>query len=121
MTSADAIRLWVDRYLSAWRSNDVDDIAALFAADAEYRTSPWRAPWCGVDEIVSGWLGRLDEPGTWTFEVEHVDAERVPALVQGVTRYADGPVYSNLWLVELDEAGRARAFTEWWMNQAGTS
>jgi hypothetical protein len=40
------------------------------------------------------------------------------AVVQGETRYKEGRSYSNLWLIRLDADGRAREFTEYWMDQA---
>jgi len=41
--------------------------------------------------------------------------------VQGVTRYANGPVYSNLWVIRLAQNGLASQFIEWWMDQAKPS
>ena len=96
---------------------------ALFTDDAEYRTAPWRDPWRGVDEIVENWLERRDEPDTYTFRWEVLDASPRRHFVRGETTYlGDEPSrYSNLWIVELAPDGRARGFTEWWMNQASTS
>lgn len=120
-----AIRRWVTGYERAWASNEPDDIRALFTDDAEYRTAPWREPWRGVEAIVAEWLARRDEPGTYTFRWEPDDATATRDYVRGETRYlgTDGgeDVYSNLWIVELAPDGRARAFTEWWMNQTATS
>jgi hypothetical protein len=118
-----AIRRWLAGYEQAWASNDPDDIRALFTDDAEYRTAPWRDPWRGVDEIVENWLERRDEPDTYTFRWEVLDASPRRHFVRGETTYlGDEPSrYSNLWIVELAPNGRARGFTEWWMNQASTS
>ncbi len=33
-----------------------------------------------------------------------------------MTTYPD-ETFSNLWLIRLDDAGRCREFTEWWMTQ----
>jgi hypothetical protein len=120
-----AIGRWVAGYERAWASNEPADIRALFTDDAEYRTTPWREPWRGVDAIVEGWIERRDEPGTYTFTWELVDASPAQHYVRGVTTYLDqnGTTdrYSNLWIIALDADGRARTFTEWWMNQAATS
>jgi hypothetical protein len=35
--------------------------------------------------------------------------------------YEGGSTYSNLWVIRLDAEGRARAFTEWWMDQSDSS
>ena len=37
------------------------------------------------------------------------------AIITGVTRYADGKTYSNLFVIDLAEDGRCWAFTEWYM------
>ena len=116
-----AARAWLDGYLRAWASNDPDDIRAVFAPEAVYRYEPWTTVVTGQDAIVASWLDRRDEPGTYRFEgdVTAVDGRR--AIVEGVTRYDSGTVYSNLWVIDLAEDGRAEAFTEWWMDQAHKS
>jgi hypothetical protein len=32
----ESFRNWLERYFAAWGSNEPDDVAALFAEDAEY-------------------------------------------------------------------------------------
>ncbi|HKP06584.1 MAG TPA: nuclear transport factor 2 family protein [Microbacterium sp.] len=118
-----AARRWVAAYENAWQTNDPDDIRGLFTDEAVYATQPWGEPWAGVDEIVDGWLEARDEPGSYTFEweVSGVDGDRV--FIEGRTVYApdaDRPEtrsYRNLWVIDLDEDGRARSFTEWYMTQ----
>lgn len=112
---------WVEAYRKAWESNDPDDIRALFAEDAEYRTEPWVEPWRGRDAILEGWLEHADEPGETTFEWSPLAVTDEVAIIQGTTVYEGGSTYSNLWVIRLDENGRARAFTEWWMDQSDTS
>jgi len=116
-----AVRRWIEGYVRAWRSNDAGDIRALFAEDAEYRTDPWVEPWRGADAIVAAWIARGDEQHTWEFswDVAGVDGDR--GFVQGVTTYANGTVYSNLWVIDLAADGRAHRFVEWWMDQASPS
>lgn len=116
-----AVRRWMDGYLTAWTSNEPDDIRALFTPDAEYRTEPWSSPMQGVDQIVAGWVERKDEPDTFAFawDVAGIDGSR--AFVQAQTDYRDGRTYSNLWVIDLDDTGRARSFTEWWMDQSSPS
>ncbi|MCU1443508.1 MAG: hypothetical protein JWQ59_1658 [Cryobacterium sp.] len=113
---------WVEGYRRAWESNDPVDIRAIFTEDAEYRTDPWSEPWRGHDEIVSGWLERADEPGDTTFQWSPLAVTDEVAIVQGTTEYASsGATYSNLWVIRLNDDGRAREFTEWWMDQADPS
>jgi ketosteroid isomerase-like protein len=106
---------WVRRYVDAWESNDPEEIGALFADDALYYTAPYRQPWSGRDGIVEEWLDRKDEPGEWRFSWEVLGVDGDLGFIKGVTTYADGDDYSNLWVIRLSDDGRASEFTEWWM------
>jgi hypothetical protein len=116
MTDLEQIAAWIDGYKTAWRSNDEGDIAALFTADATYRTEPHAEPWRGRDEIVRRWLARRDTPGEADFHWQPVASNGDLSVVQGETAYPDR-TYSNLWLFRLDERGACTEFTEWWMEQ----
>jgi len=109
---------WIEGYIAAWKSNDPQEIGALFADGAEYFTSPYRAPWSGREAIVAGWLGRRDEPGTWTFQYDVLVENGGLGVVQGETSYlTEGHTYSNLWLVWLDDRSRCTKFVEYFMEQ----
>jgi ketosteroid isomerase-like protein len=112
--AAAPLRRWIDAYLAVWESNEPAAIAALFTADGVYRIEPW---WIlsGREEIVAGWLEHADKPGDTTFHWWHVARDGDLWTVEARTRYHSlGKDYANLWLVELDDEGRARAFIEWW-------
>jgi ketosteroid isomerase-like protein len=114
---------WVDRYVTAWRSNDSEDIGSLFTEDARYYTAPFREPWVGRDVIVAGWIDRKDEPGQWEFRHEILGADGDVGFVRGWTRYAPTDQepqtdYSNLWIIRLEPDGRCSEFTEWWMEHS---
>lgn len=111
----------MDAYLTAWESNDPDDIRALFTDDAVYYTEPWTEPWRGAEAVVAGWLDRKDEPGNHTFAWSPLVVTDDVWVVQGETVYTDGRSYSNLWVIRPGDGGRAREFTEWWMDQATPS
>ncbi|MEV4343468.1 nuclear transport factor 2 family protein [Actinoplanes sp. NPDC049596] len=116
MTSLDAVTAWVGNYRKAWESNDPRDIGGLFAEDAAYFTEPYAKPWIGRDTIVKKWLAIKDEPGSTTFEWHPVLVTEELAIIEATTVYPND-VYSNLWLLRLDQLGQARQFTEWWMKQ----
>lgn len=120
-TAERTARAWVEGYVRAWTSNDPAEIRALFTDDAEYRTEPWLGPTTTADGIAAMWQERFDEPGTWEFEWDIAGIDGGRAFVQGVTRYAKGTVYSNLWVIDLADDGRARRYTEWWMDQSDES
>src|SRR5919204_1900214 len=61
---ADAFRVWLERYRTAWRSNDPDAVVALFAEDAVYSYGPFRDDEAhGRDEIVRRWVEGGVQPG----------------------------------------------------------
>ncbi len=116
----DMVTAWIDDYLRAWESNEPDDIRALFTETAEYRTEPYSDPWTGHDAIVAGWLEARDAPGETTFRWARLVTTDDLAVITASTAYANGPTYSNLWVIRFAADGRAGAFTEWWMEQPGT-
>lgn len=116
MTEEDLQR-WLDRYVAAWRSYDPDEIAALFTEDATYAYKPWEEPLQGRDAIVADWLDDPDPPGSWEASYRPLVVGDDAAVATGETRYEDGKVYSNMFVVELDESGVCRRFTEWYMLQ----
>ncbi len=124
----DQVQRWLDAYLAAWKSYDGDDIAALFAEDAAYRYHPADEPVRGREAIVADWLapdGNEDaRDADGTFEGDYrpfaVDGNRAVAVGTS-TYWTDASrsqfrnVYFNCWLLEFDDAGRCRSFTEYFM------
>ena len=119
MAAIDSVTIWINAYVRAWNSNDPDDIRALFTENATYYTAPFRPPWQGREDIVEKWLERKDEPGETTFDWRPVAVTGDVAVIQGTTTYPD-QTYSNLWVIRLDDDGRASEFTEWWMEHAAS-
>jgi ketosteroid isomerase-like protein len=116
--SADEVQAWLDAYLAAWQSYDPAQIGALFAEDASYAYHPWDtgdAVLHGRDAIVANWLDDRDEPGSWQAEYRPLLIDGDRAISTGVTRYADGEVYDNLWVLAFDDRGRCTEFVEWFM------
>ena len=124
----DDVQDWLDRYIAAWRSYDPAAIGDLFSEDAQYRYRPWGEPVRGRAEIVRAWVAPAgnesarDEPDTWQAEYEPYAAEGNRAVAIGWTRYlanGDTPekTYHNAYLIEFDEDGRCRAFTEYFVKE----
>jgi ketosteroid isomerase-like protein len=112
--AAAPLRRWIDAYVEAWESNDPAAVANLFTLDGVYKIEPW---WIqhGREEIVKGWLEHADKPGDASFRWWHVARDGDLWIVEARTRYHKlKRDYANLWLVELDDEGRARGFSEWW-------
>ena len=114
----DIVTEWLDKYRTAWASNDPDDIRAMFTEDATYAGSPFdETPWTGHDGIVAGWLENEDTVGQWSFDGAALayDPEKRIGFIEGRTQYSDGPLYANLWVVHFADDGRATSFVEWYM------
>jgi hypothetical protein len=111
-----AVAAWIDGYVRAWETNDPAAIGELFADNARYYPRPDGEPWRDRGGIVSNWLERRDEPGTWAFRYQTLAVAGDLAFVRGWTHYNDPATeYSNLWVIRFDPAGRCVEFTEWWM------
>jgi hypothetical protein len=109
---------WVRAYMKAWESNHPEDVGALFAPNAVYRTGPFDRPIVGRDAVVADWLDRRDEPGTWRFEYTILAVTDDLAVVRGTTFYSDPAAeHANLWLIRLDPTDRCRDFAEWWIER----
>ena len=113
MTRDDVDR-WLERYVAAWKSNDPDEIGALFSADASYRYFPGDEPMVGREAIVAGWLGEGDEPGTidGSYCCWALDGQR--AVATGTSTYTspEHRVYDNVFLLVFDGEGRCADFSE---------
>jgi hypothetical protein len=119
MAESTDLTAWMDGYRRAWTSNDESDIRSLFTDDAEYRYEPWGEPVTGADAIARSWIERKDAPSEWTFEWAPVARDGATAVIAGRTVYLDGRAYRNLWVITLEEDGRASSFTEWYMKEPG--
>lgn len=122
---------WLDDYVSAWKSYDRDEIAALFADDVAYRYHPYDEPLVGRGAVVGSWLGEGDEDGASTRDAPGTyDAHYAPYAVDGDVVVAtgtsvyrdhpDGPVtrtFDNCFLVRFDDEGRCTEFTELYMER----
>lgn len=118
MADLDATRLleWVDGYERLWRTADTDRLSSLFADDAQYLKSPVEQPVAGLAEIAAMWDRTRDGPDeafTMTSEVVAVTGDT--GVLRVVVRYGDPVVqeYVDLWVVRLDDFGRAVHFEEW--------
>lgn len=124
------VQRWLDRYVAAWKSFDEAEIGDLFSEDADYRYHPWDDPVRGRDEIVKDWVApdgnasSRDEPGTYdaTYAPFAVDGQRAVAV--GTSDYFTDASqatreqrFHNVYLLEFDDEGRCRSFTEWFIKQ----
>jgi uncharacterized protein (TIGR02246 family) len=120
------VERWIESYRRAWETDDASDVASLFTDDATYKPYPWpreRVGWQGRDEIVEKWIGRGDSKIGWKFDHSVLAVEDDIAVIEGWTSYDRGEgeawdeAYANIWLVRFAEDGRARQFSEWWVQK----
>jgi ketosteroid isomerase-like protein len=119
------VQAWLDHYIEAWRSNDRDQIGALFTENATHRWHPYDAEdklARGRDRIVEAWLDQPDELGTWEASYEAYAADGDRAVATGTSRYfaaGSNPerLYHNVFLLEFAPDGRCSSFTEYFMLQ----
>ena len=112
------MQAWLDSYVEAWRTYDREAIAELFSAEAVYAYHPYdERPLRGREAIVADWLEEPDEAGSWeaSYRPLLIDGDR--AVATGESRYAEGRVFSNLYVLRFDEEGRCTEFVEWFMEQ----
>ena len=112
----DDLARWIAAYERAWRTAGTDSLAELFAPDATYSTAPYQRPHRGLAAIAELWERERegpDEAFTMTSEIVAVEGEVGVARIE--VAYGD-PVdqaYRDIWIVRLDDEGRALAFEEW--------
>jgi hypothetical protein len=109
---------WLDAYVEAWRTYEVDAIGELFSQDVEYRYHPWDEPVRGRAAIVEDWLEDRDEPDSWSAEYRPWLVAGDNAVAVGVSRYLGTDretverEYHNVFLCRFDADGRCHEFTE---------
>ena len=122
------LQAWLDRYVEAWRTDDAEQVAALFTDDAVYRYRPYGGDAhavSGREAIVAAWLEEGDPPGSWEagYEPWAIDGDR--AVATGTSRYfasAKGPerIFHNVFLLRFAPDGRCAEFTESYMAEEAT-
>jgi ketosteroid isomerase-like protein len=118
------VQAWLDGY-EAWRSNDPDQVGALFTDDAEYCYRPRggrEGPVRGRSAIVASWLAEPDPPGTWEASYEPYAVEGDRAVATGWSRYAANDseperTYHNAFLMRFADDGCCAEFTEFYMRE----
>jgi hypothetical protein len=108
-------RDWVDRYFSAWRTNDPEAVAALFAQDARYYVSPFREPKRGRDEIVNAWVEGGVQPDLH-IQYEPLAVTDMMGLAHWTVSFAEnGAIWERdgILLIEFDDEGCCAVHREW--------
>jgi nuclear transport factor 2 (NTF2) superfamily protein len=130
----ESVQAWLDAYSHAWDTYDAAEVEALFSQDAVYSYHPADTdPVRGRDEIVRDWVApdgdesSRDKPGTYRGEYSAWAVDGNRAVAVGTSTYWKDSsraevdrIYYNNWLLEFDDEGKCRRFTEYWMLPRGS-
>jgi uncharacterized protein (TIGR02246 family) len=108
---------WLDAYFAAWESNDPADVAGLFTEDAVYRTSPFREPWQGREEIVRWWVAGGSNDVDHRYDIVAVDGDVGVAHWRVTTHLPGDPVrveHDGVLVLTFAQDGRCREHLEWY-------
>jgi hypothetical protein len=113
--------------VKAWKTYDRARIGALFSPDAEYRYHPHDEPLKGRDAIVEAWLSDRDVADTYDGSYLTIAVDGSIAVATGTSRYRTSPwdetfdrVYDNCYVMEFDDDGLCKSFTEWYVKRPGS-
>ena len=106
---------WVNGYARAWETANDELVASLFSEDASYRSSPFREPFRGHDEIRAFWQRLLDAFDEVRVElVDPVEVEEGLVVAENVAyqRGRDGIEVQarSAWLIAIRD-GETTSFT----------
>lgn len=123
MVERATVQNWLDRYVSAWKGYDPQEIGDLFSENAIYAYNPFTEPVEGRAAIVASWLDDTDAAGTYDGHYEPIMIEGNRAIANGRSLYyeQDGTTlkaeWNNIFLLRFDADGRCSEFREWYMQR----
>lgn len=113
---------WIDNYRRAWESGDEELVVGLFTEDASYRSSPFREPHRGHDEIREYWRRGAGAQRETSVRMGHpfVDGRRV-AVEWWTTMIDEGREVTlpGCLLLRLEADGRCSDLREYWAVEPG--
>lgn len=122
MTTSD-VDQWLDRYFEAWRSNDPEQVAALFSADALYSVDPFAPAWRGRREIVERWTAGEGELLNHAHQV--LWGEGSPVVVHWWAEIAEDTdstlEMDGILLLEFNATGECTSHREWYGSRRNQS
>jgi len=112
-----AARRWIEGWLRAWPTRDVDGIAAMYTDDAVYSSHPFRPPETarsyverafGEEDLVQAWFG---EPV--------VSDDRAAVEYWAILRADEELTIAGAAVLRFDADGRVAEHRDYWDQIAG--
>jgi ketosteroid isomerase-like protein len=108
---------WIERYGRAWEQADEKSIVTLFTEDALYRSSPFREPHVGHDQIRTYWRratgrqhGARVRMGRPLVDGDRVTVEWWTTMIE----HGQEVTFPGCLLLRLGPDGRCRELREYW-------
>lgn len=121
--SLESLSQWLDRYFTAWKTNEPVEVAGLFTEDAVYYYGPFQEPARGRVRIVERWIADPQQQTDirTTFEPLAVNGQMGIAHWQVAFRSAEQPLVETrldgILVLIFDEQMRCREHREWYVRQ----
>lgn len=113
---------WVERYGRAWETGDAELVLSLFTEDASYRSSPFREPFLGNDEIRAYWRRSTDSQRETRVQMGRPFVDGARVTVEWWTTMIDerGEVtLPGCLILRFEADGRCSDLREYWLLEQG--
>lgn len=111
----DQVSAWIEKYVQAWRNNDVAKLADLFATDATYKETPWGDTIKGLPDIQKFWQEVCANQGDVEVHsnIVAVEGAKVEVHLQ-VTYKTDKPSkWRDVWALTFNNEGLCDSYLGW--------
>jgi len=121
----EALSQWVDRFDRAWKTNDPEDIRALFPETPFEWGGPFGEVWREREAVVAHWLDTVDDYHDLDTSYEILGFSNDFGICRYRASFTRPPKIGRIeedmiLLVRLDGDGRVVEFREWFARPAGS-
>jgi hypothetical protein len=111
----DQIDKWIEKYVEAWRDNDVSKLADLFTAHAKYKEAPWSNTIQGLSDIQKFWEEVCLRQSDFEIRSKIIAVEGTTAEVHVNVIYKnDKPSkWQDVWVLIFNDEGLCDSYQGW--------
>lgn len=116
----DQIEKWIEKYVEAWRDNDVLKLADLFSVHATYKEAPWSSPIHGLSDIQKYWQEICSLQGDFEVHSKIIAVDSTTAEVHlNVIYKSDKPAkWQDVWALTFNNQKLCDSYQGWpWPQQ----